>query len=262
VPSYFLAMRSRYQRRRSPRSRCRRTVLAGLGYIVRGWLGANRSVARERIRIARFERGTLVRDIVADGRVVAANSPTLYTIAAGSVDFHVRPGDKVTRGQALATIASPELQSRLTHEQSTLAGLEAGVGRAGLDVEHGNANAQMALAQADIDRQTAAREVQVNQQMFARGVIPELELRRSEDLLKKAEIAVRHARTEDALQHKGLTFDLGTRQQGVDRQRAVVRELERQVAALEVQSPVDGQVGQLLVAQRATVAANAPIVSA
>ncbi|MEO7734662.1 MAG: HlyD family efflux transporter periplasmic adaptor subunit, partial [Kofleriaceae bacterium] len=57
------------------------------------------------------------------------------------------------------------------------------------------------------------------------------------------------------------TFDLGTRKQGVDRQRAVVSELERQVSALEVQSPVDGQVGQLLVAQRATVAANAPIVS-
>jgi HlyD family secretion protein len=236
-------------------------VLGGLGYVVRGWLGASRSVARERIRIARVERGTLVRDVVADGRVVAANSPTLYTIAAGTVDFHVRPGDQVTHGQAVATIASPELQSRLTQEQATLAGLEAGVGRAGLDVEHGNANAEMLLAQADIDRQTAAREVQVNQQMFSRGVIPELELRRSEDLLKKAEIAVSHARTEGALQRKGLTFDLGTRKQGLDRQRAVVRELERQVAALEIQSPVDGQVGQLLVAQRATVAANAPVVT-
>jgi HlyD family secretion protein len=97
--------------------------------------------------------------------------------------------------------------------------------------------------------------------MFGRGVIPELELRRSEDALKKAEVAVRHARTEAALQRKGLTFDLSTRKQNLDRQREVVRELERQVAALETQSPVDGQVGQLLVPQRATVAANAPIVT-
>ena len=236
-------------------------VLAALGYVARGWFGAGRSVARERIRIARVERGTLTRDIVADGRVVAANSPTLYAIAAGIVDFHVRPGDKVTRGQALATIASPELQSKLTQEQATLQGLEAGVGRAGLDVEHGSANAQMIMAQADIDRQTASREVQVNQQMFTRGVIPELELRRSEDALKKAEVAVRHSRIEAALQRKGLTFDLGTRKQSLDRQREVVHELERQVAALEMQSPVDGQVGQLLVPQRATVAANAPIVT-
>jgi HlyD family secretion protein len=234
-------------------------VAVGIGYVVRGWLGAERSVDRARIRIGQVERGTLVRDVVADGRVVAANSPTLYAIAAGSVDFHVRAGDKVVRGQSLATIASPELQSRLTQEQATLAGLEAGVGRAGLDVEHGRANAQKLIAQADIDRQAAAREVEINNQMFTRGVIPELELRRSEDALKKAEIALRHAHTEAGLAGKELAFDLGTRKQSLDRQRAVVTELERQVSALEVASPVDGQVGQLLVAQRATVAANTPI---
>jgi HlyD family secretion protein len=236
-------------------------VVAGIGYVVRGWLGAERSVDSARVRIAQVERGTLVRDIVADGRVVAANSPTLYAIAAGTVEFHVRPGDKVVRGQSLATIASPELQSRLTQEQATLAGLDAGVGRAGLDVEHGRANAQKLIAQAEVDRQGAAREVEINQQMFSRGVIPELELRRSEDALKKTEIALRHARTEAALQGKELVFDLGTRKQGLDRQRAVVRELERQVAALDMTSPVDGQVGQLLVAQRATVAANTPVVT-
>jgi HlyD family secretion protein len=41
----------------------------------------------------------------------------------------------------------------------------------------------------------------------------------------------------------------------------VVAELERQVAALEITSPVDGQVGQQLVSQRATVAANTPVLS-
>lgn len=236
-------------------------VIAGIGYVVRGWLGAERAVDRARIRIATVERGTLVRDVVADGRVVAANSPTLYAIAAGTVDFQVRAGDKVARGQLLATLASPELQSRLTQEQATMAGLEASVGRAELDVEHGRANARRLIAQAEVDRQGAAREVEINSQMFAKGVIPELELRRSEDALKKAEIAVGHAHTEAGLQGKELVFDLGTRKQGLDRQRAVVRELERQVAALEITSPVDGQVGQLLVAQRATVAANAPIVT-
>ncbi|HSS02911.1 MAG TPA: HlyD family efflux transporter periplasmic adaptor subunit [Kofleriaceae bacterium] len=236
-------------------------VAVGIAYVARGWFGAERSIDRARIRIAQVERGTLVRDVVADGRVVAASSPTLYSIAAGTIDFHVRPGDKVVHGQSLATIASPELQSKLTQEQATLAGLEAGVGRAGLDVEHGRANAQKLIAQAQIDRQGAAREVEINNQMFTRGVIPELELRRSEDSLKKAEIALAHARTEAGLAGKELSFDLGTRKQSLDRQRAVVAELERQVGELEMKSPVDGQVGQLLVAQRATVAANTPIVT-
>jgi HlyD family secretion protein len=236
-------------------------VLAGILYVARGWFSAERSVDPSRIRIARVERGPLVRDVVADGRIVAANSPTLYAIAPGTVDFHVRPGDRAVLGQVLATVDSPDLHSRLTQEQATLAGLEAGVGRAGLDVEHGRANAQKLVAQSDIDRQTAAREVQINQQMYSRGVIPELELRRSEDALKKAEIAVTHARIEAGLQGKELAFDLGTKTQSLDRQRAVVAELERQVAALEVKSPVEGQVGQQLVAQRATVATNTPILT-
>lgn len=236
-------------------------VLAGLGFIAYRWIGADRAVDRARIRIAKVERGTLVRDVVADGRVVAANSPALYAVAAGSVDFHVRPGDKVVRGQSLATITSPELQSRLTQEQATLAGLEAGVGRAGLDVEHGRANASKLVAQAEIDRQAAEREVEINKKMFESGVIPELELKRSQDALAKAKLAVAHAHKEAGLQSKELVFDLGTRQQSLDRQREVVRELQRQVAALEITSPVDGQCGQLLVAQRATVAANTPVVT-
>jgi HlyD family secretion protein len=236
-------------------------LLLGVAYVLRGWIGASKSIDRSRIRIATVSQGTLVRDVVADGRVVAANAPTLYAIAAGSVDFHVRAGDKVVRGQSLATIASPELQSRLIQEQATLAGIEAGVGRAGLDIEHGHANQQRLVAQAEVDRQSAAREVEINQQMFGRGVISELELRRSEDALKKAEIVLAHAKVEAGLAGKELNFDLGTKQQGLDRQRSVVKELERQVAALEITSPFDGQVGQLLVAQRTMVVANAPLVT-
>jgi HlyD family secretion protein len=222
---------------------------------------ADRSIDPSRIRIAKVQRGTLVRDVVSDGRVVAANSPTLYAVAAGTVDFHVRAGDQVKRGQSLATVISPELQSRLLQEQATLAGFEAGLGRAGLDVEHGRANADKLIAQAEIDRQAAAREVEINKEAFKAGVVSQLELKRSEDLLQKADIALAHARIEAGLQGKELSFDLGTKKQTLDRQRVVVRELERQVAALDIMSPVDGQIGQLLVAQRASVPGNAPVLT-
>jgi HlyD family secretion protein len=236
-------------------------VALGLAYVARGWLRSQRSVDRSRIRIAKVHRGTLVRDVVADGRVVAANSPTLYAIAAGTVDFRVRSGDAVKRDQILAVIASPDLESKLAQEHATLAGLEAGVGRAQLDIEHGQANGNKLVAQADIDRQTAQREVDVNRVLYGKGVIAELELRRSEDLLEKANIALKHAKIEAGLGTKELEFDLGTKQQTLGRQQEIVKDLERQVAALQIQSPVDGQVGQLLVAQRASVAANAPVIS-
>src|SRR5688572_529149 len=60
---------------------------------VRRWGLGERSVDRERIRIAEVVRGKLVRDIVADGRVTAANNPTLYAVAAGTVTFRVQSGN-------------------------------------------------------------------------------------------------------------------------------------------------------------------------
>ncbi|HEY3801989.1 MAG TPA: HlyD family efflux transporter periplasmic adaptor subunit [Kofleriaceae bacterium] len=228
----------------------------GLAYVVRGWIRSQRSIDRSRIRIAKVHRGTLVRDVIADGRVVAANSPTLYAIAPGIVDFRVHAGDAVKRGQIIATIASPELESKLAQEQATFSGLQAGVGRAGLDIEHGQASGNKLVAQAAVDVQTAQREVDINRTLYAKGVIAELELRRSEDILEKANIALKDARIEAGLGTKELEFDLGTKQQALDRQQEIVRDLERQVAALQIQSPVDGQIGQLLVAQRTSVAAN------
>lgn len=236
-------------------------LFAAVAFGARSWLVGARSVDRSRVRIAVVKRGTLVRDVVADGRVTAANNPTLYAIAGGTVELAVIAGDTVKRGQPLATIDSPDLKSRLAQEQAGLAALEAEVGRADLDVQQGRANAQKAIDQAEIDRQTASRELERFRRGYAAGALPEIDVLRAEDALKKADIALAHARKDRGLQDKGLGFNLRTRRLGLDRQRAIVDELARQVEALVIRSPVDGQVGQLMVAQRANVAINAPILS-
>src|SRR5687767_14520261 len=79
-------------------------LLALFFYATRGWLSGERSVDSARVRIATVARGTFIRDIVVDGRVTAANSPTLYAIGAGIVSLKVGAGDKVVKGQALAEI--------------------------------------------------------------------------------------------------------------------------------------------------------------
>jgi HlyD family secretion protein len=99
------------------------------------------------------------------------------------------------------------------------------------------------------------------QQVYDDGALSELELRRAEDALRKAEIALAHAKNDARLEKKGLAFDVSTKKQAVDRQAAVVTDLQRQVDELVIRSPVDGIIGQLLVAQRASVATNAPIVT-
>ena len=42
---------------------------------VKRWLGTERSFDRERLRFAQVTRGTLVRDLAVDGRIVASSYP-------------------------------------------------------------------------------------------------------------------------------------------------------------------------------------------
>ncbi len=73
-------------------------VLALLGWVVAGWGAGSRSYDASRVRVAEVKRGDLVRDISADGRVITANSPTLYAIAGGTVALQVVAGDAVKKG--------------------------------------------------------------------------------------------------------------------------------------------------------------------
>jgi HlyD family secretion protein len=173
----------------------------------------------------------------------------------------VNAGDKVAKGQVLAEVDSPELTNKLKQEQATLDSLGIEVERAVIDNHKRDAASEMALAQASIDRQTAEREVERNQTAFERGAQSELEVLRAKDALAKAKLAEENARRNVQLDRDSLAFELRTRRFALDRQKLLVQDLERQVDELKLRSPVDGQVGQLLVQQRANVPANAGILS-
>lgn len=230
-----------------------------LGVLAAPWFGAGQSVDAGRLRIAEVYRGTLVRDVSVDGRITAANSPTLYAVASGTVDLKVVAGDAVSRGQVLAVVESPELESELAQERATLDGLDIEAGRAELDVRQGRAEGQMEVDQAKIDTLTAQRELQRLQEGFDHGVVSEMDLLRAKDNLTKAGIAQEHAVRDVELRSEGLGFDLDTVRRRVVRQQALVGELQRQVDRLVVRSPVEGQVGQIHVEPRSSVAANAPL---
>ncbi len=235
-------------------------VVLGLAvWVGAGWMTGGRSIDASRLRIAEVKRGDLVRDLSADGRVIAANSPTLYAIAGGTVTLKVVAGDAVEKGQALAVIDSPELRSKLVQEQSTLASLQAEAGRAALDARLLRSAAQKALDQAQIDRVAAQRDLQRYQRGFEGGAVAQVDVAKAQDIVKKTEIGVAHAREDLGLQGQGAGLDTRNKRLLADRQRAVVGELQRQVDALTLRAPFDGQVGQVQVPQGTNVAANAPI---
>src|SRR6202789_3529377 len=173
-------------------------VLAGLGILL-GYLlrysGAGVSVDRSRLSIAAVERGSFIRDIAADGQVVAAVSPTLYANALGTVTLKVHAGDTVSKGQVLAVVDSPDLTAKLSQENATLASLRLDWQRATLSAEHTLSQFRDAHNQAEVDRKTAQRERDRSRKAYEQGSYSELQALRAEDALEKAQFAFQQAKS-------------------------------------------------------------------
>ncbi|MCP1373523.1 efflux RND transporter periplasmic adaptor subunit [Dyella lutea] len=253
-------------------NRKRRVLLIGAGVAVVAVLAlampgvmrmfsADASVSASRLAFATVTRGPFVRDIAAEGKVVAANSPTLYATSGGAVTLKVHAGDTVKQGQVLATIVSPELTNKLAQEQSNADAMEVDYKRAQIDAKKQRAALQQAYDNAQIDAQAAKRTVERNEAAYAKGAVSKTDVDTAHDTLEKAQIAERHAKANLGLDNDSLNFNIESKKLAYERQSLLVQDLQRQVDDLNVKSPVDGQVGQLFIAERATVAKDAQLLS-
>jgi HlyD family secretion protein len=223
--------------------------------------GIRASVSQSRLTIATVERGEFVRDFVADGRVVAANSPTQYAPATGSLSLQVRAGDQVRHGQLLARLESPDLVARLSQEQATLSSLRFDLRRAGLEADRAASAAQEAQAQANVDHTSAKREYERTRKAYDLGAFSEMQLLRAQDAYEKARFRLEQSERALQSQREQGGFEIQSRDALLKRQQVMVDDLTRQVAQLEIRSPVDGQVGQLQVDDHASVVRDAPLLT-
>jgi HlyD family secretion protein len=236
-------------------------ALVALIVLLLHFSGAGNSVDRSRLSIAAVERGSFIRDIAADGQVVAAVSPTLYADAVGTVSLKVHAGDTVAKGEVLAVIDSPDLTAKLSQEEATAASLRIDWQRASLDAENKLMQLRDAFRQAEVDQKTAQRERDRSRKAYELGSYSELQALKAEDSLEKAQFAFEQAKMNYEAQPKQNHFDVDSKKAQFDRQQYLVDDLKRQVDGLNVKSPVDGQVGQVLIADRASVAKDAPLLT-
>jgi HlyD family secretion protein len=236
-------------------------LLISLIVVLMRYSGTGVSVDRSRVSIATVERGNFVRDIAADGQVVAAVSPTLYANALGTVTLKVHAGDTVAKGQVLAVVDSPDLTAKMSQEEATLVGLRLDWQRATLEADHKLSQLRDAYDQAQVDQKTAQRERDRSRKAYELGSYSELQALRAEDALEKAQFAYQQAKSTYDSQPKQNRFDIDSKKALLDRQQYLVDDLKRQVDGLNVKSPVDGQVGQVQVADRASVAKDAPLLT-
>jgi HlyD family secretion protein len=239
-------------------------VALGCGLLIATWLrlaGTLGSINRSRLTFATVERGAFVKDVAAEGQVVATVSPTLYAGSQGTVALRAHAGDPVSRGAILAVIDSPELTARLSQEEATLQSLHSDQERAQLDAERSLRQLKSTYQQAQVDESTARRELDRSDQAYKAGAYSQVQMLRAQDALEKARFALDTARESYEWAPKQNRFAIDSAHSLVERQQYLVSDLRRQVESLSVRSPVSGQVGQVQVADRASVTRDTPLMS-
>jgi len=245
---------------------------AGLGigaaaFVVWGlisWQSTNAvdaSLSLSRINIAAVERGDLVRDLVVQGKVVAANSPTLFSPAQGIVKFAVKAGDAVEQGQLLAEVDSPQLQNQLAQESAMHNKLSVELARQKIQAKRQRLENTQKADLAKVDLTAAQRELKRAEISMEKQIISQLDFEKASDDLARAELEYRQAVQNAQLENEALAFETQTLELQVSQQKLQMAELQRKVNELRIVSPVDGTIGSLSTTQRAAVAANAPLLT-
>jgi HlyD family secretion protein len=230
-------------------------------WLARAWSQTDHMITAERMRVATVERGPFVRDVAAQGTVIAAVSPTLFATAPGTISYAVRAGDTVKKGQLLATLDSPALRNEYERERASLDGVNAALARQEIEIRR---QILASKQQADLARvaiQAAERELKRAQAAWDERVISERDYREAIDAVSTAKLNYDHARDTAGLEQDSLTLDLRTRRLERDQQALVVANLKRQVDELDVRSPVDGMVANLAQAERAKILESAPLLT-
>ena len=229
--------------------------------LIRGWSATEHVISRERLRIATVTEGPFVRDVSAQGTVVAAVSPTLFAVAPGTISYQVRAGDSVEAGQVLATLASPTLENEYQRERATLESLDTALRRQSVEIRRQKLRTKEEADLADVQIRAAERELQRAQWAWDKGAIAERDLRRAQDERESASLAYEHARETANLEQESLDLDLQARRLERERQGYVVANLKRRIDELTVRSPVNGIVANLAAAEKASVAENIPLLT-
>lgn len=216
---------------------------------------------RSAIRVATVERGTLVREVVSQGRIVAANSPTLFSPEQGYIDMAVKAGDAVGRDQVLATIVSLDLNELLARETANLTRIEADLGRQKIESKRRKLELEQIIAMAQVSEKAMMREKLRADEAIGKKLIRQLDYEKAEDDLERAKLELTQAKQNGELAKESLGFDIESLTLQLKSQQLLVDALQRRVHELTIKSPVSGMVGNVQVVNKQAVAANQALIT-
>lgn len=241
------------------------TVLCGLSYLtlptLSQWYSSIPTIDSNTVNINTVIRGDLIRDVVVSGKAVAANAPQLYSTEIGKITLLAKPGEAVQESQIVARLVSPELDALIKQQQTTLEQLSINANRGVLADKEAQLDLESNMNTAQSSLNVAKREFQRAEISYAKQIISEVDWLKSQDAVTDATRLFEHAQKRVSFAKERLHFEQQHRVFLVKKEQLILDELSRRYNALAIKAPVSGVVGNWLVAQKNTIAANTAIMT-
>lgn len=236
-------------------------LLVILAWLAHSWAHSGHVVSSQSLEIATVTRGDFVQDVAGRGTVIAAVSPTLSSTAPGTVTYLVHAGDRVTKEQVLARLASPELENEYERDRTTLASMDAALAQQRVELQQELLQNREQADLAAVTMSQQLRELQRLQAAWALHVISEQRYEAAYDTYSIARLNYENANHNARLERQRILLELRTRQLDRDAQSLLVQGLQRRIDALTVRSPVNGMVADLAQPDQSHVGSSMPLVT-
>jgi HlyD family secretion protein len=140
------------------------------------------AVDRAGVWVDTVRQGTMVRQVRGPGTLVPEQIRYISAVTAGRVErLHVEPGTTVTPDTELLSLSNPEVQLQAMEAQRQLAATRANLTNLEATLENQRLNQEAAVASVRSQYREAMRQAEATRELARRGLIADLDLRRSQD---------------------------------------------------------------------------------
>jgi HlyD family secretion protein len=204
------------------------------------------SVDRAGVWTDTVKRGTMVRQVRGPGTLVPEQIRYISAVTAGRVErVLVQPGTTVTPETELLVLSNPDVQLQAMEAQRQVAGSEANLANLRATLENQRLTQEAAVASVLSQYREAMRQVAANRQMAERGLIPRMDLQRSEDTAEELSARLQIEQQRLRFIEESMKAQLASQLGEVDRLRGLSTFQQGYVQSLRVTSGASGVLREL-----------------
>jgi multidrug efflux pump subunit AcrA (membrane-fusion protein) len=227
-------------------------VAVGLGLLLTTtvWLSrlkaASPEVERATLLVDTVKRGSMLRQVHANGTLVPEDQRTVSALTAGRIDrVLVRPGARIAAGATLVELSNPDVQLEALDAERQLKLAEAELASLRVNLETARLAQESALATARTELNEARRSVAVAERLAKEGLGSSMDADRAKDRQTEAEERFASETRRKELADEALGAQVDLRRADVERLRAISRFQQERVGSMRVRALEAGVVQEL-----------------